>query len=93
MCPMSLQLLESSLKEVRRMETEWATIRYHRYHPVSIRKSRSGPELYLRIGTGTRCRKAKLSADEFRMVGNALLSSAEKRDEEWDNLKRKTRRS
>jgi hypothetical protein len=90
---MTLDLLKSSLKEVRRMESEWAMIYPHPNHPIFIRRSRSGPNLYLRIGTGTRCRKAILSAAEFRTVGNALLSSAEKRDEERDHLTQKAQRS
>lgn len=75
------------------MESEWAMIYSHPDRPISIRKSRSRPKLYLRIGTGKRCSHALLSAAELRTVANALLSSAEKLDEALDNLKRKARRS
>jgi hypothetical protein len=90
---MSLEMLPSPVKEVHRTESEWTMIYPHEEHPISIRRSRSGPKLYLRIGIGTRCRKAKLNADEFRKVCNALFFSAEALDKELANLRQKARRS
>jgi hypothetical protein len=75
------------------MESDWATIYPHEEDPISIKKSKSGMKLYLRMGTGKRCRRTRLTADGLRTVANALLSSAQKLDEEFDKLKRKPRRS
>jgi hypothetical protein len=71
------------------MESEWTTIYPHKDHPISIRDSRSAPKMYLRIGTGKRCRRAKLSASEFRKVADVMFSAAEAWDKKFERLKRK----
>ena len=75
------------------MESEWATIYSHEEDPISIKKSKSGMKLYLRMGTGKRCRRTRLSADGLRRVANALLSAAQKLDEEFHKLTRKPKHS
>jgi hypothetical protein len=75
------------------MESEWATVYPHPNHPISIRKSRTGFKLNLRIGEGRRCRRARLSTAEIRKVADALLSAAEGLDKQLDRLRSKARRS